>query len=110
MRHGTKKPRALNVRRYATCIIDLNDYLASFPGATLNDKIGITKQKKILLNSMPNGWSRQAYVQGFDYESITFKKYVNMFERMETTEYTYEGLVELTYKNLTVQTPTMLVK
>ena len=59
---------------------------------------------------MPNGWSRQAYVQGFDYESITFKKYVNMFERMETTEYTYEGLVEPTYKNLTVQTPTMLVK
>ena len=32
---------------------------------------------------MPNRWSKQAYVQGFDYESISLKKAVNMFEHME---------------------------
>ena len=51
-------------------------------GATLNDKIGVTKLKEILLISIPNSLSRQAYVKGFDCESITFKKAVNMFERM----------------------------
>ena len=38
---------------------------------------------------MTNGWSKKAYVQGFDFESITFKKYVNMFERMEIAESIY---------------------
>ena len=43
MSHGIKKPRSLTVRRYATRLIDLNEYLAYFPGDTLNDKIGVKK-------------------------------------------------------------------
>ena len=35
---------------------------------------------------MPNSWSKQAYIQGLDCESITFNKSVNMFERMEIAE------------------------
>ena len=35
---------------------------------------------------MPNVWSKQAYVQGFDCETITFEKSVNMFEHMEIAE------------------------
>ena len=61
-----KKTRSLRVRRYAARLIDLNEYLASFPGAILADKIGVTELNEILLNSMPSSWSRQAYVQGFD--------------------------------------------
>ena len=76
------KPRALTARRYAASLIGLNYYLVSFQGATFNDKIGVAELEKILLNSMLNIWSRQAYAQGFDCESITFKKYINMFERM----------------------------
>ena len=52
----------------------------------------------IFLNSMPNSWSKQAYVQGFYCESITFKKAVNMFEHMEIVESIYEGIVEPSYK------------
>ena len=37
---------------------------------------------KIILNSITNGCSVQAYVQGFDCETITFEKSVNMFENM----------------------------
>ena len=70
MCRGMNKPRALTVRRYAERLIDINDYLESFPGATFNDKIGVTELNKIPLNSMPNICSRQAYVQGFDCESI----------------------------------------
>ena len=69
---------------------------------TLNDKISIAKLNEILPNSVHTIWSIQTCVKGFNCESITLKKAVNMFERMETTEYTYEGLVEPTYKNLTV--------
>ena len=59
---------------------------------------------------MPNSWSRQAYVQGFDCKSITFKKTVYMFERMEIFEPIYKGVVEPSYfKNILWQTPTMLV-
>ena len=49
-------------------------------------KIGDTELNKILLNSIPNGWIMQAYVQVFDCEYITFKKLVNMFERMKIVE------------------------
>ena len=38
---------------------------------------------------MPNIWSRQTYVQGFDFESITFKKAVNICERMKIADYIY---------------------
>ena len=48
----------------------------------MTDKIGVTELNEILLNSMPNRWSKKAYVHGFDYESIYFKKDVNMFDPM----------------------------
>ena len=42
---------------------------------------------------MPNIWSKQDYVQGFDCESTYKKKDVKCFERMEIAESIYEGLV-----------------
>ena len=75
MRRGTRKPRELKVRRYDDCMIDLNEYLALLPGAKASDKISEMELNGIILNRMPNVWSRQAYVQGFDFEYITFKKY-----------------------------------
>ena len=74
-------------------IIDLNGYLASFPGVYFNDKIVVTKINKIPINSMSNSYSKKAYIQGFDCESITFKKAVNMFDHMEISESIYKGLV-----------------
>ena len=94
MRCGMKKTRALLVRRYAVRLIDLNDYLAFYPGETLHYDIGVTELNKILLKSMSNILYRQAYVQGFYCESITFKKAVNMFDQMEIYESIYEGVVE----------------
>ena len=47
---------------------------------------------------MPNGWSKQAFVQGFDLETITLLKSVNMFENMEIFETIYEQLGEPSYK------------
>ena len=72
MRRGMKQPHSLTVIHYAARFIYLNVYLASFPWATLTDKIGLTKLNEILLDSMPSRWYKQAYVQGFRFYSITF--------------------------------------
>ena len=81
-----RKPRGLKVRNYAARLIDLNEYLASFPGAKMTDKIGVTELNEGFLDSMPNSWSKQAYVQVFDCKYITFKKNVNMFGFMDISE------------------------
>ena len=76
-------------------LIELNEYLALFHGAALSDKFGVTDLNKSLLNSMPNSWSKQAYVQGFDRDF--FFKAVNIFEKMEISGSIYEGVVEPSY-------------
>ena len=63
-------PCGKKVRRYEARLIDLNGYLASFPGSTMADKMCVTELNEIILNSMPNSWTKQAYVQGFDCELI----------------------------------------
>ena len=90
-------------------MIDLNEYLASFLGDTLDDKIGVTELNEIILNIMPNRRYKQAYVQGFDCEYISFKKDVHIFERTEIDEYIYKGVVEPSYKKIPRQIPTLLV-
>ena len=47
---------------------------------------------------MPKIWYTQVFVQGFNCESITFKKAVNMFECMEISESILKGVVEPSYK------------
>ena len=81
MCRGMKKPCGIKVRCYVTRLNNLNMYLALFPGATLSDKIGVTELNKNMLNSMPNIWSMQAYVQGFDCESILFKILLACFSK-----------------------------
>ena len=59
---GMRKPRKLKVRRYAACLIYINDYLDAFPGSNTSDKIDKMEIDEIILNSIPNRWSKQAYV------------------------------------------------
>ena len=61
------------------------------------DKMGVTELNEILLNSMQNSWYKQAHLQGFDYDTISFKQSVNMFELMEISENTYKGVVTPSY-------------
>ena len=45
------------------------------------------------MHSIPNGWSRQVYVQGFYFEAVTLKQAIRMFERMDIYENIYEVIV-----------------
>ena len=53
---------------------------------------------------MKNGQRNQAYVQGFDFETITLEKAVNMFELMEIAETIYEDVVEKSKTNTRADT------
>ena len=48
MRRRMKKTRSLTIGGYAARLIDLNEYFASFPGATLTGKIGVTELNEII--------------------------------------------------------------
>ena len=74
MRHGMSKLYCLKLRCYADRMIDINDYLSIFFGSKTSDKNCEMELDQFLLDIMPNGWSRQADVQGFDCETITLKK------------------------------------
>ena len=54
----------------------------------------MTELNKILLNSVPDSWSKQARVRGYYCKSITFKDTGNIFERMEIAESIFKGVVE----------------
>ena len=58
MRRGMKQNYSLAVRHFAVHLIDINEYLASFPGAILTDNIDITKLNEILQINMPDIWSK----------------------------------------------------
>ena len=54
-----------------TLLILTSDWLCSL-GQHCQGKNGVTELNDILINSTPNSWIKQLYVQVFDYESITF--------------------------------------
>ena len=62
----------LKLRRYAACMIELNENLSSLIVSNASEEIGETELNEIILNSMPNGWSKPAYVQFFNCGYITF--------------------------------------
>ena len=72
--------------------------LGFFTGSKSSDKTGEIYLNEIILCSMPNGWSRQAYVQVFNFEGVIFNQTTNMFDPMETDESIYEGVVEPSYQ------------
>ena len=66
-------PRSLTVGQCAARLIDLNGYVASFPGGAFTDNISVTELNEILLNIMHNSWSKQAYIQDFIVGLLLFK-------------------------------------
>ena len=79
IRRRIRKPHSFKARRYAARLVFLNEYLDVFPGVKICDKICVTEIYGIILNIMPNICINLAYVQGFDYEYITFKAALKFF-------------------------------
>ena len=56
---------------------------------------------EILLHNTTNGWDKQYFMEGFDFETATFNMSINMFECMEISEYICEGIFKPFTEKLT---------
>ena len=74
MRRIMTNPCELKVRCYAAYIVDLNEYLSILTGGKAGEKFGEFELNEIILNSITDGWSKQEYSKGFDFETIKLKK------------------------------------
>ena len=104
----TRNPRGLKVRRYGTCLVDLNEYLALFHGAKLIEKNGITELNKVDFNSMPNSCSTQMCL-GIWLWVYYFKNDINIIERMEIVESSYKDVEQPPHSKLLGKIPTVPV-
>ena len=53
------------------------------------------KWNEIILYSIPNSFSKQIYLQRFDFQ-IPYKKAIDKFEHIDIIDSIYEGLVDKT--------------
>ena len=74
MRHRTRNPHKLKVRRYVEHMIDSNEYLDFFTWSKASDKIGETVLNEFIFHSTPNGWISQACAQGFILKGLPLSK------------------------------------
>ena len=82
----------LKIRLYTVYLSELNEYLYVFLGWYDSTKMVRSELNNILFHSMPNVWSKQAYLRGFEFD-LPFKKAVNMFKWTQTPESIYKGVI-----------------
>ena len=55
-----KKSHTLPMKRLESCLMELKNYLPSFPGSNDSKKVKEEDTSGILLHTIPNGWRKQA--------------------------------------------------
>ena len=68
MPRAMRKPRGLPFKRFAARLADLNNYLLLFPVYSADKKMPPEYLNDILLHTVPGVWSKQAYLQGWDFD------------------------------------------
>lgn len=99
LRRYLRKPRDVQMRSVHTRVVELNDYLESFPNGKTNDQgvpLGFSANQKldddeladILEYGCPGSWQRKMISHGFDpiEEDDPIEGLVQFCERMETVE------------------------
>ena len=85
------KPREMSFKRFAARLTEINNFLPVFPVSDLTKKMPTKELNYILLQAVPNGWARQFYFQGWDFEVNTYRGTCDIFEGVEISEQGYEG-------------------
>ena len=67
-------------------LADINNYISLFPGSDKSKTMDEAELNKILLRYVPNIWSKQYYLQGWDLDIKTFKATCSMFKIMKIVE------------------------
>ena len=91
MRCAMRKPQDIQFKIFVAQLTQLNNYLPLFPVLGAVKRMDPEELNDILLLAVPNPWSRQAYIQGWDFKGWSFKEAWNIFERMYITGSIYKG-------------------
>ena len=68
MRKITDKPHGTNICKHDTRLTELIILLPMFPGLYGSNKMDYDELNEILPRSVPNGWGKKSYTQGFSFE------------------------------------------
>lgn len=94
MRRFMRKPRDMSIKEYNARLEELNTYLSWFcdevaeatPSPQVTQQLSEDELKDILYFSIPNKWTKQAIVQGFNTLEKDRDEFVAFCERLEECE------------------------
>ena len=93
MRKMTNKLHGTNICMHDTRLTELIIFLPMFPSLYGSNKMDDDELNEILICSVPNGWGKKYYTQGFIFESETYRDTTNLFELVEASGYIYVVIV-----------------
>ena len=76
------KPRELPFKWFVAHFTELDNYLPLFTGLSASKNIPPEELNNILLHTIPNDWKKQAYLQGWDFDTKVYKATCDLFKRM----------------------------
>ena len=88
MRRYLRKPEAMKTREWVARIVEINNYLPSFPkqGETTPTKLPDDELLDLMEFGVPNSWQRTMILQNFDPVTSTISGFVEFCERLERVE------------------------
>ena len=73
MRREMCKPHDMIFKSFTAELKEIINFLPLFHGSYATNNIPPEEINEILLHAVPNGWSKQDYLQGWDFEMKTFR-------------------------------------
>ena len=67
MRHAMRKPCNIIFKRFAARLTENHNFIPLLPILDATKKIISEELNDILLYAVPNGWAKQAYLQGWEF-------------------------------------------
>lgn len=90
MRRFVRKPATMKTREYAARIVEINNYLPSFPPSTVGGAVPTKLDDDELVDLMefgiPRTWQRAMVLQDFDPTDASIQDFIAFCERMERVE------------------------
>ena len=80
MRHAIRKPCNMIFKRFAAQLTEINIFLTLFPGSDATNNMPPEELNAILIHTLPNGWAKQANLQGWDFKMNMFRETCAIFK------------------------------
>ena len=61
-----RKPRSMTFKSFVVSLTEINNFLSLFLGLDASNKMEMEDLNENILHTVPNGWAKQSYLQGWD--------------------------------------------